>query len=269
MSLTVSDLSFSYGEREVLHNLSFSIPDGTLSCVLGPNGVGKTTLFRCVLGLMPSYTGSILVNGHDIKALSVRQRAREMSYIPQAHANIFDYEVVDMVLMSCGTDLGMLRSPKREHEDRAMAALESVGIPELAHRRMTRLSGGQQQLVLVARAVAQGSKTIVMDEPTSALDFANTARVLALARKLADQGHSVLMSTHQPEQAYCYSDEVVALQGGKVAAAGAPGEVVTEKLMSQLYGIDVRISSLFDDRVRVCTPATALGDMPGPKARHS
>ena len=111
MSIDVTNLSFSYGSREILHDLSFSIPDGCLVNVLGPNGVGKSTLFRCILGLSPHYSGTILVNGKDLRALSVRERAREISYIPQSHAPVYDYEVVDVVLMATGNDLKMLATP--------------------------------------------------------------------------------------------------------------------------------------------------------------
>jgi iron complex transport system ATP-binding protein len=258
VSFNVSNLSFSYGEREVLHDVSFSLGDGCLGAVLGPNGAGKTTLFRCVLGLRDDYRGSIEANGHDVARLSVRERAREMAYIPQAHAAPFDYEVIDVVLMACGTDMGMLRAPRREHEERAMDALERVGIADLAHRVVTRLSGGQQQLVLVARAVAQNARSIVMDEPTSALDFGNTARVLELVRSLADEGRSVLLSTHQPEQAYLYADSVIALADGRVAAVGSPAEVVTSEGVSGLYGMGVLVSPLFGDRARACVPVSCL-----------
>lgn len=260
MSIKVDNLSFSYGAHQVLHGIGFEVPDATLTVVLGPNGVGKTTLFRCILGLAAGYVGSIEVNGKDVARLSVAQRACELAYIPQAHANIFDYEVVDLVLMACGTDLGMMRSPTRRHEARAMEALERVGIAELAHRPITQLSGGQQQLALVARAIAQDSRAIVMDEPTSALDFANTSRVLGLVRELSAEGRSVLLSMHQPDQAYLYADRVLAMQDGGVYAQGLPADVVTQEHVSELYGVDVRVCPLFGDQARAVVPASALAD---------
>lgn len=260
MSIKVEGLSFSYGAHRVLHDVGFEVPDGTLTVVLGPNGVGKTTLFRCILGLSAGYDGTIEVNGKDVARLSVAQRARELAYIPQAHANIFDYEVVDLVLMACGTDLGMMRSPTRRHEARAMEALERVGIAELAHRPITQLSGGQQQLALVARAIAQDSRAIVMDEPTSALDFANTSRVLGLVRELSAEGRSVLLSMHQPDQAYLYADRMLAMQDGGVYAQGLPADVVTQERVSELYGVDVRVCPLFGDQARAVVPASALAD---------
>ena len=258
MSLEVSGLSFSYGNRRVLRDLSFGVPDGSLACVLGPNGVGKTSLFRCMLGIR-GYEGTVLANGHDVRELSVRERARQMAYIPQAHVNVFDYEVVDMVLMACGTNLGMLRTPTRRHEDRAMAALERVGIADLAHRSVNRLSGGQLQLVLFARAIAQDARAMILDEPTSALDFANADKVLSLAQSLAREGRSVIVSTHRPEQAYLYSDLVIAMGEGGVVGVGSPQEVVTSERMSSLYGMGVTVSSLFGDAARACVPSERLG----------
>ena len=133
MSIEIKNLNFAYGRHQVLHDINVEIPDGTLVNVLGPNGVGKSTLFRCILGLNPDYTGSIIVNGKDMKSLSIKERAREISYIPQSHSPVYDYEVLDVVLMSTGTDLGMLRTPGKRHIERAYNALERIGIEKLAH----------------------------------------------------------------------------------------------------------------------------------------
>ncbi len=258
MSIQVRNLSFAYGKHRVLHDVSFDIPDGTLVNVLGPNGVGKSTLFRCILGLNGGYEGQILVNGKDMKKLSIKERAREISYIPQSHSSVYDYEVLDVVLMSTGNDLGMLRTPRREHVARAYAALERVGIERMAHRTYTQISGGEQQLVLIARAIAQDAKTIIMDEPTSALDYGNTVRVLSCVRQLAREGLSIVQSTHQPDHAFLYSDRTLVINRGRVASYGSPKEVITKELVSDLYGVDVEVNSLYDDRVRVCVPLQEL-----------
>ena len=220
MSIDVAHLSFSYGSREILHDLSFSIPDGCLVNVLGANGVGKSTLFRCILGLSPHYSGTILVNGKDLRALSVRERAREISYIPQSHAPVYDYEV--------------------------------------AHRTYTQISGGEQQLVLIARALAQNAQTIIMDEPTSALDYGNTMRVLSCVRQLAREGLSIVQSTHNPDHAFLYSDATMVLSKGRLRAFGNPHDVITSELISELYGIEVEVNSLYGDKVRVCVPVREI-----------
>lgn len=258
MGIEVSSLGFSYGGHPVLDDVSLSVPDGTLACVLGPNGVGKTTLFRCILGLERPGRGTVCVNGRDLATLSVAQRAREMAFVPQSHAQPFDYDVLDVVLMSASSRLGPLRSPGRREREAALAALERVGVAELAHRSFSQISGGERQLVLIARAIAQDARSIVMDEPTSALDFGNTARVMGVVRELADDGLAVVASTHQPDLAYLYADVVLALDQGRVRACGAPGEVVTAELLSELYGLDVEVTSLHGDRARACVPVRGL-----------
>ena len=258
MSIKVDNLSFAYGNREVLHHINVDIPDGVLVNVLGPNGVGKSTLFRCILGLNHGYSGTITVNGKDMRSLTIKERAREISYIPQSHSPVYDYEVIDVVLMATGNDLGMLRTPGRAHIERAHAALERIGIEHLAHRTYTQISGGEQQLVMVARALAQNAKTIIMDEPTSALDYGNTVRVLSCVKQLAREGLSILQSTHQPDQAFLYADRTLVINHGEVVAYGPPKEVITEELVSDLYGIKVEVNSLYDDRVRVCVPVSQI-----------
>lgn len=254
MPIEIEHLSFSYGAREILHDISLTIPDRTLVNVLGPNGVGKSTLFRCILCLNANYTGTITVDGRDLRKMPIRERAKLISYIPQSHSSVYNYEVIDVVLMSTGTDLGLFNNPRKTHRDRAMEALDKIGIAHLAHRPYTEISGGEQQMVLIARALAQDAKTIVMDEPTSALDYGNTVRVLSCVRQLVRDGLSIIQSTHQPDQAFLYADKTLVIYDGRVKAFGDPKDVVTAGLISDIYGVDVEINSLYDDRVRVCVP---------------
>lgn len=237
-----------------MNDVSFDIPDGSLVNILGPNGVGKSTLFRCILGLNSNYSGDIKVNGKEMKRLSIKERAKEISYIPQSHSPVYDYEVLDVVLMATGSDLKMLSNPGCNQRKRAYAALERIGIEQFAHRLYTQLSGGEQQLVLVARALAQNANTIVMDEPTSALDYGNTVRVLSCVRQLAREGLSIIQSTHNPDHAFLYSDKTLVLKDGKVDAYGSPYDVITSELISGLYSVDVEVNSLYGDKVRVCVP---------------
>lgn len=254
MSISVKDLSFSYGKHAVLKNISFELPDATLVSVLGANGAGKSTLFKCILGLNPHYTGEIVVNGKNLKDLNIRQRAREIAYIPQSHASIYDYNVLDVVIMSTGNDLGMFGTPRAEHVERAYAALKRVGIEHLADRPYTQTSGGEQQLALIARAIAQDARTVIMDEPTSALDYGNTVRVLSTVKQLAKEGLSIVQSTHQPDHAFLYSDLTLVLKDGRVYAYDIPKDVISEQLVSDIYSVEVAVESLFGDKVRVCVP---------------
>lgn len=263
VKLDVRDLSFSYGERKILDEVSFSLKKGEFLSVLGPNGVGKSTLFRCILGRLTEFTGEIRSDGTDIRRLSRREAARRIAYIPQIHQPTFEYSVIDTVLMGTTRQLASpFSQPGRAQVDRAMAALERLGIAHLADRSFTHLSGGEQQLVLVARALAQQSEVLIMDEPTSALDYGNQLRILELVRELADEGYAVLLSTHNPQHALSYATRILALSGGRVAALGAPGEVLTPELVRTLYGVNVAFEDTPQGRVIAPVTANKKGGFP-------
>ena len=255
MSIEVKNLSFSYGDRPVLHDISFSVGKGEFLSILGPNGVGKSTLFRCVLGLLSGYSGQVLVDGVDARRFSVREAARHIAYIPQSSRSIFNYSVFDIVLMGRTSGLSTFRSPGKEDKALCFQAMEKIGITHLSDRCFHRLSGGEQQLVLIARALAQQAPILMLDEPTANLDFGNQLRVLEQARSLAREGYTVIQTTHHPEQSYMFSDRILAIQKGRVLTEGTPSEVLTQDTLRALYGVESTIVSLFEDRVRVCVPA--------------
>lgn len=237
MSIRVSGLHFAYSAVPVLNGIDFSLEKGELLAVLGPNGAGKSTLFRCILGAEKAYRGSITVDGQEARTLSPRALAARIAYIPQVHAYAFPYSVEETVLMGTAHTLSPFALPGKAQQAAAKAAMEAVGIAHLAEKTAAKLSGGEQQLVLVARALAQQAKVIVMDEPTSSLDYGNQARVLERVRALADAGYGIMLSTHNPQHALWYADRVLALSKGKVAAAGEPKAVITEGLLERLYGV--------------------------------
>ena len=222
MSLSVENLSFAYGAVPVLRDVSFTAEGGELVSVLGPNGVGKTTLFRCILGTLTPQTGHIKMDGQDLATLPPRERARRIAYIPQIHPPTFGYTVLDTVLMGAA---------------RQLKALEQVGAAHLRERNFAHLSGGEQQLVLIARALAQKAEVLMMDEPTSALDYGNQLRILQMVRRLAAQGYTVILSTHNPQHALTFATTLLALHGGTAAAWGRPAQVLTPELMETLYGV--------------------------------
>ena len=254
MSIEVKNLHFSYGEREILKDVSFSAEYGEFLSVLGPNGVGKSTLFRCMLGLLQPAQGSTSVEGRNIAEMTAAQLARAIAYIPQSHNPVFNYSVFDMVLMGTTAQLGRFSSPGREQTRLAEAALERLGIMELRDRGYGNISGGERQLVLLARAIAQQARILVMDEPSANLDFGNKIRVMNVVRGLTRDGYTVIQSTHDPDQAYLYSDRILALYGGEVLAWGAPRDIVDSALISTLYGVEVEVCSMQEDAVRVCVP---------------
>lgn len=253
--MKIQDLHFSYGDHAVLQGISFETELGEFVSVLGPNGVGKSTLFRCMLGLLEPAGGTVIMDGRDIRTMTAAELSRHVAYIPQSHNPVFNFSVFDMVLMGTTAQLGRFASPGKAQERQAEAALERMGIMHLRDRGCGNISGGERQLVLIARAIAQQAKILVMDEPSANLDFGNKLRVMQTVKGLTDDGYTIIQSTHDPDQAYLYSDKILALYGGKVLAWGTPQETISNSLISTLYGVDVEVCSMRGDEIRVCVPA--------------
>ena len=256
MSIQIEQLSFSYGERQVLKDISFGAEYGQFLSVLGPNGVGKSTLFRCMLGLLTPSAGETLIDGTPISSFSAAELARRIAYIPQSHNPVFNFSVFDMVLMGTTAQTGKFASPGPRQREAAESALEKLGIAHLKDRGYGNISGGERQLTLIARAIAQQANILVMDEPSANLDFGNRVRVMQTMRNLTGEGYCVIQSTHDPDQAYLWSDRILALHDGRVLAFGSPREAMTSSLISTLYGVEVEVCSMEADAVRVCIPKT-------------
>ena len=185
MQLEVSDLFFSYDETDVLKSVSFCADRGERIAVLGPNGVGKSTLFRCLLGFLEPKRGSVKIAGRDVRDYSRRALAAELAYIPQSYSPAFDHTVLDSVLMGLGAQLGPFDRPSREQTDAALRILDELGIGALASRGCMRISGGERQLMLLGRALIQNAHTLIMDEPTACLDYGNSFRVMQRIESLS------------------------------------------------------------------------------------
>lgn len=252
--LEVKKLCFSYGNAKVLNQVSFEAKEGEFLSVLGPNGVGKSTLFRCILGLLAPSSGEILVAGERVDAMKPGELARRIAYIPQSHDPVFHYSVFDMVLMGTTAQTGLFSSPKKEHLQLVEEALEKLGIAPLSNRSYRTLSGGERQLVLIARAMVQKARVLLMDEPSASLDFGNRILVMNRVRELCKEGYCVIQTTHDPEQAYLYSDKILAIHKGTVLAHGQPRDIFDEKLISTLYGVDVELCDIKNSTLRVCIP---------------
>lgn len=255
MDIEVKELSFSYGQRKVLEHISFSVRKGEFLSILGANGVGKSTLFRCVLGLLKTYEGQILVDGENTKKLPERELAKRIAYIPQSSSPAFNFSVFDIVLMGLTSGMRTFGIPGKAEKERVFWALDKIGISSLADRCFHRLSGGERQLVMIARALVQNAPILMLDEPTASLDFGNQLRVLRQMRILADEGYTIIQTTHDPDFCYLFSDRILALKDGKILTEGTPQKVLTEETIQSLYGVDVQILQLLDDRCRVCLPA--------------
>ncbi|MDO4860680.1 MAG: ABC transporter ATP-binding protein [Bacillota bacterium] len=259
MSIEIKNLSFSYEkDQQVLHDVNFNISDGKMVCLLGPNGVGKSTLFKVILRLLRCYDGEVKIDGTTTNNLSVSQMAKRIAYIPQSYRPTFNYSVFDMVLMGTTAGLKLLSSPGRKQREATYEALEKMGISHLRNRGFARISGGERQLALIARALVQDTKVLIMDEPTANLDYGNSIRVLEQIKELANSGYTILQATHQPDQAFLFADEVLALKDGTILGQGTPKDIINSDLIKSLYGVDVDVQSLYDDALRVCVPVSAV-----------
>jgi iron complex transport system ATP-binding protein len=253
MRLAAEDLAFGYPERPVGAGAALSLAPGEVLCLLGPNGCGKTTLFKTLLGLLAPQGGRVLLDGDDLTHLPRTEIARRLAYVPQAQAGIFPYSALDIVLMGRTAHGGLFAGPTAEDRKMAQEALDDLGIGELATRDITRLSGGQRQLVVVARAIAQAAPIIVMDEPTASLDFGNQVVVLQKIQRLAARGIGILLSTHDPDHAFAVATRVALMQDGKIVTSGSPADALTARSLRQVYGVDVSIEHLPGGRT-ICAP---------------
>lgn len=251
MQLAAYDLAFGYRNHPVGSGVDLAVTAGEVLCLLGPNGSGKTTLFKTLLGLLPRHGGRIELDGRDLARLSRATVARQLAYVPQAHEAIFPYTVRDMVVMGRSVHRGLFAGPTAHDRALADAALNDLGIGSLAERDYKRLSGGQRQLVLIARALAQDTPLVVMDEPTASLDFGNQLLVLEQVARLARRGLGVVLSTHNPDHAFRCASRVLLLKDGRSLAAGTPQDALSERVLSEVYDVPVRVEQLSSGQ-RVC-----------------
>jgi iron complex transport system ATP-binding protein len=234
--LSVHGLDFAYAKRNILSQVAFDLEPGVLCGLFGPNGSGKTTLFKCCLGLLAAKSGRVHLDGEDVQALGVSGVARVAAYVPQEHSTTFSYSVSEIVLMGRTPHMaaGLFGIPE---SDRRLAweALAKLGIDDLGQEDFNSLSGGQRQLVLIARAVAQNTKIILLDEPTSSLDFKNQLKVWSILKDLASEGRAILACCHDPNHVAWHCSQVLLLHKGHILAQGTPVEVLDEQNLDILY----------------------------------
>ena len=257
MNIDIERLSFSYKEgKEVLSEASFSLSNADMTVLLGRNGAGKSTLFKIFLKMLSPKEGRIAIDGKELSSFGSRELSRVFSYIPQSSYMEFPYTVMDTLLMAKASTLSLFSAPKKENEDEAVEILKSFGIGHLAFRIMDNLSGGEKQLVLIARALLQNSAFIILDEPTSNLDYGNQLMVLEKLKELNRNGVGIIYSTHNPELALTYSSKILTLNRGKIATYSSPDKLVEESKLEELYGRKLYIRKVFtgENERYVCAP---------------
>ena len=251
--LDVRNLAFGIGARRIGAGVSFMLAPGETLAVLGGNGAGKTTLFRTLLGLLPVQGGTLAIDGEQVAKLAPAQRARKLAYVPQQHASAFGFSVLEAVLMGRAARIGAFARPGRGDYDVAYDALDTLGIGTLATRSISEVSGGERQLVMIARALAQAAPLLVLDEPTTSLDFGNRLRVLAEVDRLRARGMTILFSTHEPDQALAHADRALLLCEGRMLALDSAERALTPENIERLYDTKVQLVKI-DARSYACVP---------------
>jgi iron complex transport system ATP-binding protein len=249
--LSFRKVSFGYiPSQPVLKDVDFDLRPGRIAAILGPNGAGKTTLLSLTLGWLSAWTGEITLTGIPLRALQPRERGRRMALVPQAEHTPFDYTVLEYVLLGRAPHLPALEMPSAVDTEIAMNSLEQVGIESLAHRPVPQLSGGERQLMLLARALTQLSPShfslptshlLLLDEPTAHLDLHNKARIIQIMRRLRDSGVTLLMTNHEPDVVLAVADDVLLMELSVPPQFGTLDEVFTSEALSRVYGLPIRL----------------------------
>ena len=257
MSLSVSDLSFSYGTRTILDDLSFEVAPGTFCALLGPNGSGKSTMVKALAGVHRAKKGRIAVEGHDTASLGRRELAKLVAYVPQAGDAPFDLTVREAVMLGRTPHFGI--APGTADRAKVEDAIVRMGLTDIAEQSMSELSGGQAQRAMIARALAQDPRVLLLDEPTSALDLRYQIETLQLVRRITrEEGISALIAIHDLNHAARYCDQVIVLHGGRLVADGAPAQALRAPILRTVYEVDVEVAER-DDAVEVRPRVDAAG----------
>jgi iron complex transport system ATP-binding protein len=246
MDISLLDGSFSYGERQIFSHVNLDVSQGEVFCILGANGCGKTTLLRCLSGSLHLKHGTVRLGTQELSVMNIQDIAKAIGFIYQEHEIPFPFSVLEVVQMGRAPHLKLIESPSPKDMEIAKEALHSVDMLHLEKKPYTQISGGERQLVLIARALAQQPKIILMDEPTSHLDFKNQTTVLQIINELAKRGITVLMTSHYPDHALLFSSKVALMKDGRFIKVGIPGDVMTDQTLGDVYGMEVSMISVND-----------------------
>jgi iron complex transport system ATP-binding protein len=243
-ALSITDLSFSYRNKSVLRNIHFAVERSTLCGLLGPNASGKTTLLKCINGVLKPKEGQVRVNGRLVRGLSRREIARLMAVVPQQTTVVFGFTALQMVVMGRTARLGMLKLPSRQDYRDAKTRLDELGVGDLAERPFNELSGGERQLVLIARALFQDPQILLLDEPTSHLDFKNQFMIMDVVRGMTKAKRlATVISLHDPNLAVRYCSQMVMLKEGRIYQEGLRETVFDRDTLEAVYGTKVIVEN--------------------------
>jgi len=243
--IVLKDIQFQYDPgKQILNDLSFAIGKGSITAILGPNGTGKTTLLHTVLGLLAPQSGEIWIAGKSLKAYKRSELSQVIALVPQSEAVPFNFSVIEYVLLGRTPQLGFLDMPSERDIELVYEALTLLEINHLKDRPVTELSGGEQQMVVLARALVQEPKVLLLDEPTSHLDLSNKGKLLKILQVLAQRGVTIVFSTHDPDAAAMIADHVILLKSGAVLDAGEIMQVLTSEKLTETYATEVKVLTI-------------------------
>lgn len=260
MILNVNNASFSYdGITKQFDDISFSLEKGEVFSLLGKNGTGKSTLIKCILNILALQKGAVEINGRQVSDMRPEEVARQVGYVPQTHHAIFPFSALDFVLMGRTPHISTFAVPKEEDYEKAEEALRRIGIAHLREKPVSEISGGEAQMVMIARALAQEPSLLILDEPTSHLDIGNQMRTIAAIDSLAADGIAILMCTHFPDHAFLVSHSAAILERGRLIANGPAGDVITKENLREAYGVDICVHYIEEAERMVCVPVNPCG----------
>lgn len=250
MIFEVKNGTFGYEKRTILNNISFEVKTGEVMSVLGSNGVGKTTLLKCMMGFLKWQEGQSYVDGIAISEIGSKELWKRIAYVPQAKGSAFSFTALDMVVLGRSAHIGTFKQPQKEDIQIALDAMEEIGILHLKDKLCTKMSGGELQMVLIARALTVFPEMLVLDEPESNLDFKNQLIILDTIKKLSKERNiSAIVNTHYPAHALQMSDKALMLNRDGTSFYGDAVQVINEKNMKTVFGVNVHVNEYKESNI--------------------